>query len=551
MVHINASNYFEIIEKAGLNNLTQELIDDFHYIDESTESNTNWEYYKNTGSVRDAIIAMFADLENYLHENPHLLKGATKSARSKPATKKVAAKKQKAATGVKPDSKPKKVAHIKEEVKLIKRFVAFHNKVKTPEQILALLKSLQRSISMKLISKSSPYVTEIRSIQDKLVYLYNNYKPNKIEINQKELPRFVAIAGGEQVYPSINFMKRFISYQGKQLDNQTKERFLNQLKKAAQKKAIVESDPYADKLKWMYEYLMKQYKAGSKVSLTTTELNGLDGIVCSCQKHRKELGKLYDSKGKPLRRCRSAKYSDARRGACSYNGGIAPLGKLYDTKGKVVRRCKSSKYSDAKRGACSYNGGLSGLDGVMTPEQISNKHYELLPFTGQWETLLGKPEKNFTMMIHGEPGGGKTVFLMQFVKYLCQFGKGLYVSSEEHGSFTLKEKIDKYLIPFPQNLHFISHLSEMDLDNYNYSFAVFDSINDLGMNLEYFKELKRRNPNTAFVLVLQNTKDGQFRGGKEWEHEVQIVGKVEKGLISIYKNRYNVYGSWQFSDYSE
>jgi hypothetical protein len=205
------------------------------------------------------------------------------------------------------------------------------------------------------------------------------------------------------------------------------------------------------------------------------------------------------------------------------------------------RPCKTRKYSDSGKGACSHNKGLSG---VMTAEQVANMQFKLLPFRGIYKEIIGQPEKNFTMMVNGEPGAGKTVFLMKFIKFFSDLGSVLYVTSEEFGSTTLTEKVNQYLNPIPSNVHFVSDIKTVNLSNYD--LVVFDSINDLGFKLEDFKSFKKSNPETAFILVLQNTKSGQFKGGKEWEHEVQIAGEIENGVISIYKNRYGLKGEWNF-----
>ena len=120
----------------------------------------------------------------------------------------------------------------------------------------------------------------------------------------------------------------------------------------------------------------------------------------------------------------------------------------------------------------------------------------------------------------------------------------MYVSSEEYGSATLSEKVKDLLNPFPPTLHFARDINAFDIANYDV--VVLDSVNDLGLELEDFKALKANNPNTAFILVLQHIKSGDFRGGKEWEHEAQIAGTVSNGVIEIYKNRFGPKGTMNF-----
>jgi len=92
--------------------------------------------------------------------------------RTKVAQPKTKPAKAKADRSKKPVKPGKKVEHIREELKFIKRFVALHNKVKSPNSVLSLLKGLQKAIIQKLIKKTSPLAKEIQAIQDKLVNLY-------------------------------------------------------------------------------------------------------------------------------------------------------------------------------------------------------------------------------------------------------------------------------------------------------------------------------------------------------------------------------------------
>jgi predicted ATP-dependent serine protease len=168
---------------------------------------------------------------------------------------------------------------------------------------------------------------------------------------------------------------------------------------------------------------------------------------------------------------------------------------------------------------------------------MANRKLDLLNFISFWQVLFGNPAKNFTMMFHGEPHNGKTIFLLMLAQYLAEnFGEVLYVSSEEFASPTMTKKVNEFLNPIPQRLHFAENLTDPDLSQYQ--FIILDSVNDLGLKLNAYKQIRKENPNTAFIFILQHTKAGDFRGGKEWEHTAEIVGEVSKGVVNITKNRY-------------
>lgn len=513
---ITDKNYFTEIDRIGISSLPDTLRKSHDFVVKSTNNGSSWDTYQNNDTIRKVIHLYFEKLNQYLDTQPTYKTQAPKSETKAELIRKTSAtakpKPPKATTEHKPNKavqkSAKKVEHVREEIKFIKRFVALHNKVKSPNSILSLLKGLQKAIIQKLIKKTSPLAKEIQAIQDKLVSLYNSMKGDlRIEINDKELAKLVVIAGGEEVYPSINVIKRYISLQGKEAEQKKLDSFIKQIEGALQKKKVGEDDPYLDKVRTILNTLKKS-KTGTVLSMAKAELNGLDGIVKAC-----------GCKPKP-----------------------AALGKIYNTGGRVLRRCKSGTYSDAKKGACSHHKGLSG---VLTAEEIANRKFEYLSFSPPWSTLMGRPATNFTMMLHGEPGAGKTTLLLKFAKYLANtFGKVLYISSEEFAASTMTEKVNTLLNPFPANLEFAENLRDPQLSNYD--FIILDSVNDLGLQLQDYKDLRAKHPNTAFIIILQHTKSGKYRGGKDWEHEIEIGGEVVNGVITIYRNRYGVKGSMNF-----
>ena len=188
-------------------------------------------------------------------------------------------------------------------------------------------------------------------------------------------------------------------------------------------------------------------------------------------------------------------------------------------------------------------------DRTMSAKDLLSMDFkDNLDFTGKWFDIFDKPAPDFSMLFSGEPGSGKTTILLEFAYYLAvNFGKVLYISSEEYKSITLAEKFkdvikrkiykDKDIkdVELPTNLTF----SKGMVDLQDYDFIIIDSVTYLDMDISYFKEIKDIYPDKGFVLVLQHTKSGTiYRGGKEWEHEVSIYADVEVGVITIYKNRY-------------
>ena len=493
---ITANNYFEEVQRIGVDTLPDTLKKGHDLVVKSTSNGTNWGTYYNSEGIKKVIDLYFQKLNEYAGTfsqksttpaSPKSKKASVKKTEPKANSKKV--KETKEPTNV------KHVEHIREEVKYIKRYVGLHNKVKSPNAILAFIKALQRSIVQKLIRKTSPLADEIEMIQGKLVQAYNKMKGEEsFAINEKDLNHLVAIAGGEKVYQSITIIKRFIGLQGKD-DEKKINNFIKYLENLVEKKKLTKDDPYADKVNAIYKSLRQ--RTSSKVSISKAELNGLEGIVKACGCHHE-------------------------------------VGKIYDTGGKKLRPCKSKAYSDASRGACSHN---KGLNGVLTAEEMANRKLDLLNFFSFWHSLFGNPARNFTMMFHGEPHNGKTIFLLKLAQFLAEnFGEVLYVSSEEFASPTMTKKVNEFLNPLPSRLHFAENLQDPDLSDYQ--FIILDSVNDLGLKINEYKKLRKEHPDKAFIFILQHTKAGDFKGGKDWEHIAEIAGEVHKGVVNITKNRY-------------
>jgi len=519
---ITTENYFQKISDIKVSQLPDDIKEGYDFVKEVTENHTSWNYYNLDADIKATVDGYLANLSTFV-------KDQSPRKQSEPVLKKPElAKKLKMERNIKPKFDPnlKLVENIRQEVRFIKRFVALHNKSKSPEQILSLIKSLQRAIVQKLIRKTSPLAKYIEKMQEFLIEIYEKMKGNTtIEIDKANLSKLVAIAGGEKVYPSINIIKRYISLQGKPIDHGTIGRFNLQILSALTR-TIMKDDPYADKVQEIYDTLNKN-KREKKFTLTKSELRGLEGIVneCSCEKG---LGHIYY-----IKRNQGKKKSP-----------------------KKLRACNKGTFSDAKgKGTCSHNRGLAGTTTsfapsnprILTAEQMGSRYHDVLNFTSFWFGLFGKPEKSFVMMLHGEPHNGKTILLLKFAKYLAEnFGSVLFVTSEEFDSSAMTEKINELVSPKPEGLHFIDNIESIDLSPYD--FVVLDSVNDLGLKPNDFKTIVKQYSPKGYILNLQHTKAGQFKGGKDWEHIPAIVGAVSKGIVSLTKNRYGQKNTLNFFD---
>lgn len=508
---INTSNYMEVTAQLDMSKLPETLLNSHQFVLKSTRQGTDWTLVEKNDKIRKVINIYFVKLDEYLKSAGSTVKKNSVQLKPEPTSpenasnvrkasepkqkKKYKDKSERTTTKEAEDDgdepvKAVRVEMIREEVKFIKRYISLHNKSKTPQQILTLIKALQRAIVQKLIRKTSPLAGEIQKIQEKLIQVYNGMKGEEsFSINPKDLSRLVGIVGGEEVYPSIKIMKRVIGLQGKKLDRPAIARLQKSVANALEKKKVSKEDPYYNKVKEIYN-TFDSMRANETVKISKAELNGLEAIIKGCGCGRK----------------------------------------------KESRRIKN-KHVDSPKSQT--------LNGVLTAEEMAKRKFDLLSFTSPWQHIIGNPATNFTMMLHGEPHNGKTTILLRFAEYLANnFGEVLYVTSEEFNSFTMTKKIKELFKHFPERLHFAEDLSKVNVGDYQ--FVILDSINDMKLKQEDFRALRQDNLDTAFILILQNNKSGQFRGGKDWEHMVDIAGEVENGVINIYKNRHGHKSSFDF-----
>lgn len=172
---------------------------------------------------------------------------------------------------------------------------------------------------------------------------------------------------------------------------------------------------------------------------------------------------------------------------------------------------------------------------MIAASDLARQTYETIPLSSTYARTLGKPAYGSKIMVFGQPFNGKTVWLMQLANYLADHvGPVLYISPEEYGKGSLADKAAKFNIHSPQ-LIFSDSLPDI-LDTFR--FIILDSATVMSLTLEGFRSLAQRYPDKTLIVVLQTTKAGTFRGGKDWEHEMDIVLEIYQHQPYILKNRY-------------
>lgn len=76
--------------------------------------------------------------------------------------------------------------------------------------------------------------------------------------------------------------------------------------------------------------------------------------------------------------------------------------------------------------------------------EILNTRIPSFPFEGDWYQAFARPERNGVWIVWGNSGNGKTSFVMQLCKYLCQFGRVAYNSLEEGAGLTMQNTLIRF-----------------------------------------------------------------------------------------------------------
>lgn len=173
-----------------------------------------------------------------------------------------------------------------------------------------------------------------------------------------------------------------------------------------------------------------------------------------------------------------------------------------------------------------------------------DKAFDTFAFTGEWKESFGEPEKNFKMLLYGNSGHGKTEFSVRFAKYLTEFGKVSYISSEQGISKTLQDAIARNeMDEVSGKLMFTTGGNFEEMVEYirkSRSKVIFiDSLDYTKLTLEQFKILKTRFPKKAFVIIAWAKNDvPKSQHAKDIEFMCDIKSFVENFRITLPRSRF-------------
>lgn len=475
---ITIRNYYSEQSKLDKKSLPETLQKSWDFIDEVTMEGSNWTMYEVEPDIKTVVDLYLEKLNEFIQNKETKKKGSSqkpkKASRQKVAPKKVIVKKPTAREIA--YQKAEKVERISEELKMIKRFVLMHQKVKTQNQIRLFINALQKAIMEKRIRKTSPFANDILEIQEALINLHGKLAVGgsiQVEISEKKRAKYLTLVGKQAELDSVKFIKSYINLQGKTIENIKAKRLYNRIANAVNQGKLSSQDKYWKEidaiLSTLKSFVKKNVEQG-ELLMSSKELHGLNGILSEC--------------------------------ACEDIKGV-----------RVVPK-----------------------NTIMSSTDIVNLNFNKLGFKGKWLKLIGDPSSGFTAMIFGKPKMGKSYLAVDFAGYLARnHGTVLYVAREEGIDDTLQQKLKNKNVAHPDL--YVSDYLPTDLSKYDFVFL--DSVNKLGLSPEDLEELKHNYPETSFVYIFQTTKMGNFRGGNEFQHDVDVVIEVpEKGVATQF-GRFN------------
>jgi hypothetical protein len=413
------------------------------------------------------------------------------------------------------NSKP--FERIEDEIKFIKRFLSLHGKSKSKAQILSFLNALQRAILEKRIRKTSKFATDIMQIQKQLHTAYKSMQGEPVfELSEPAIERLSKIVGSVRVRQSTQYLKRFVSIQGKNITKDKAKRLLEVLLNAIQSETILKSDPYFENCNEVIaslEQFIKLAKQDETLEIHKQTLNGLNGALgCDCctidksdKRNKNEVNGLVGIEG---------------------TDGLAAA----DLNGTVLEESPQ----------------------VMSVEDVKQKKYNAVPLSEKWKRLLGDICLPTHLFVYGNGGSGKSSFALLFTQHLATLGyKILYIAGEQFDTPPFTKLLNQLNIIAGDNYTIVGKLETLNPSDFD--FVVLDTKDSLQLDTMDFLKLKEQYKSQSFIIVSHGIKTGEFKGKEQWRNIVDVMVHGEHGTITTGqdKNRWGGSGQMLIYDHPE
>ena len=186
---------------------------------------------------------------------------------------------------------------------------------------------------------------------------------------------------------------------------------------------------------------------------------------------------------------------------------------------------------------------------AYSPKEVLAKTYKSLPWGPKWSVPFGEVPVNETWFISGASASGKSSFVMQLAKELCNYGTVLYMSYEEGVSMSFQERLRREKMNEVQGRFrtvvgdSYDDLVERLRRPKSAKFVIIDSFQDSKLTYEEVEDLIARFRRKSFIFISQEYK-GQPTG--------KPAGRVKyKAGIKVRVSGYKAYCQGRFTGYSQ
>lgn len=183
---------------------------------------------------------------------------------------------------------------------------------------------------------------------------------------------------------------------------------------------------------------------------------------------------------------------------------------------------------------------------VMSSADLMNMEFESLEMDGVWSYFMQEPAKNMKIAIWGKPKNGKTSGAAQFANYLTKFGNVLYNFVDQGFNKSTQDiwrnsGMEDNPRAFPSKATTLDDLEKLCATG-KYDFVFIDMVNNYidkeGVKPYEFKaRFMEQFPDISFILIMEVTKSGNFRGDQKWTHIVDAICTVDNFLMET-RGRY-------------
>ncbi len=468
------------------------------------------------------------------------------------------------------------VAHIPSDIALAKKYLSLHDKEKTYEQLLAIWRAFNKAIVERKVMKGSPYQTEIAAMNAGIRVAVDKAAETgslHLMIPDARLRVYDEIAHSVERSISVGILIEYINISGKEGMQERAEKLLHRIEKA-EAEGRLKGDRYVKELRnaktALTAYLNKE---NDKVDVNSYSLSGIGELSvfgCACDEgldgfnkaQNAVIYKLMEEKVKNLgddefdrafgdtvapSLCKAIAHKLVHTGLLTMsllrNPARVARGKAlagtspYDMETELMDMRLKKAGRQPHKNTIAKNS-LNGTDEVgmntavaadvriISAKELVSKQFRTMGLKGKYKQLLGDPEPGFSAMIYGKPKQGKSTVAIDLAKELTNHGKVLYCAFEEGHGLTLKDKVVRNHADVP-GLDFADKLPPY-IKSYQYLFI--DSVSDAGLDEQAFKQLIKSSKPTSVIGIFHATKDGKFRGGQTYAHDVDVLIRVEDGV---------------------